>query len=138
MNAHLLIMHQDFYVPFYIQLIWFQSTAYAQNPRLTDESAVFIGSAPMVGVSLSSNEECVPTSGSAVMKASVSMTLPPEDILVIFLSSFAKVDTKTVRDVTWMSDQFVHLAKWMAALEQVTVRHLVKCPHQLTTWSGAI
>ncbi len=23
-----------------------------------------------------------------------------------------------VRDVTWMSDQFVHLAEWMAALEQ--------------------
>ncbi len=60
----------------------FQSTAYAQNPRMTDESAVFIGSSPMVGVSLSSNQECVPASGSAVMKASVSMTLPPKDILV--------------------------------------------------------
>ena len=35
-------------------------------------------------------------------------------------------------DVTWMSDQSVHLAKWMPALEQVAVRHLVKCPHQLT------
>ena len=33
----------------------------------------------------------------------------------------------TVRDVTWMSDQAIHLAKWMAALEQVTIRHLVKC-----------
>ncbi len=32
-----------------------------------------------------------------------------------------------------MSDQSVHLAKWMAALEQVTVKHLVECPHQLTT-----
>ncbi len=37
----------------------------------------------------------------------------------------------TVWDVTWMSDQSVHLAKWMAVLEQVTVRHLAKCPHQL-------
>ncbi len=27
----------------------------------------------------------------------------------------------SVWDVTWMSDQCVHLAKWMAALEQVTV-----------------
>ena len=26
----------------------------------------------------------------------------------------------TVRDVTWMSDHSVHLAKWMPALEQVT------------------
>ena len=32
-----------------------------------------------------------------------------------------------VRDVTWMSDQSVHLAEWMAPLEQVTVRHLAKC-----------
>ena len=31
-----------------------------------------------------------------------------------------------VWDVTWMSDQSMHLAKWMAALEQVTVRHLGK------------
>ena len=28
-----------------------------------------------------------------------------------------------VRDVTWMSDQSVHLAKWMPAFEQVTVTH---------------
>ncbi len=33
-----------------------------------------------------------------------------------------------VRDVTWMSDHSMHLAKWIPALEQVTVRHLLKCP----------
>ena len=33
-----------------------------------------------------------------------------------------------VQDVTWMSDHSVHLAKWMPALEQVTPRHLGKCP----------
>ena len=37
-----------------------------------------------------------------------------------------------------MSDQSVHLAKWIWALEQVTVMHLVKWPHHLTTWSSAI
>ena len=42
----------------------------------------------------------------------------------------------SVRDVTWMSDHSVHLAKWMPALEQVSPRHLGKCPHQLTTWPG--
>ena len=30
-----------------------------------------------------------------------------------------------------MSDQSMHLAKWLAAPEQVTVRHLAKYPHQL-------
>ncbi len=45
---------------------------------------------------------------------------------------------KSVWDVTWMSDQSVHLAKWLLALEQVTAWHLVKCPHQLTTWPSAI
>ena len=35
----------------------------------------------------------------------------------------------SVMDVTWMSDQSVHLAEWVAALEQVTVRHLAKCPY---------
>ena len=39
----------------------------------------------------------------------------------------------TVRDVTWMSEQSVHFAKWISALEQVTVGHLAKCPHKLTT-----
>ncbi len=38
-----------------------------------------------------------------------------------------------VRDVTWLSGQSVHLAKWMHALEQVIDWHLVKWPHQLTT-----
>ncbi len=33
----------------------------------------------------------------------------------------------TVRDVTWMSDQTMHLAEWMHELGQVTVRHLDKC-----------
>ena len=39
-----------------------------------------------------------------------------------------------------MSDRSMHLAKWMVALEQVTIMHahLVKCPHQVTTWSSAI
>ena len=37
-----------------------------------------------------------------------------------------------------MSDQSVHLAKWVHAPEQVTVGHLVKCPPQRTTWSNAI
>ncbi len=36
-----------------------------------------------------------------------------------------------VLDVIWMSVQSVHLTKWMAALEQVIVRHLDKCPHQM-------
>ncbi len=31
----------------------------------------------------------------------------------------------TVQDITRMSDQSMHLAKWTPALEQVTVRHLV-------------
>ena len=44
---------------------------------------------------------------------------------------------KSVRDVTWMSALSVHLAKWIPALGQVTDSHLVKCPHQLTTWSSA-
>ncbi len=39
----------------------------------------------------------------------------------------------TVRDVTWMSDQSLHSAKWRPALGQVTVSHLGKCPHKLTT-----
>ena len=33
-----------------------------------------------------------------------------------------------VWDITWMSDQSMHLAKWIVALEQVTVMHLVKSP----------
>ncbi len=37
-----------------------------------------------------------------------------------------------------MSEQSMHLAKWTPALEQVTLKHLVKCPHPLTTWSSAI
>ncbi len=49
-----------------------------------------------------------------------------------------KLGVTSVRDITWISDQSVHLAEWMAALDQVTVRHLAKCPHQLTTWSSAI
>ncbi len=40
----------------------------------------------------------------------------------------------SVWDVTWMSDQCVHLAKWIPAPEQVTVMHSVKWPHQVT-WS---
>ncbi len=32
----------------------------------------------------------------------------------------------TVWDITWMSDQSVHFAKWMTKLEQVTVRHLTR------------
>ncbi len=47
------------------------------------------------------------------------------------------IEWNTVRDVTWMSALSVHLAKWIAALGQVTDSHLVKCPHQLTTWSSA-
>ena len=35
-------------------------------------------------------------------------------------------------------DKAMHLAKWMAPLGQVTLMHLAKCPHQLTTWSSAI
>ncbi len=34
-----------------------------------------------------------------------------------------------VREITWISDESVHLGKWMTALEQVTVGHLVKCTH---------
>ena len=33
---------------------------------------------------------------------------------------------KAVWDITWMSDLSIHLAKWMAALEQVTVMQTVK------------
>ncbi len=44
-----------------------------------------------------------------------------------------KATQSTVRDVTWLGRQSVHLAKWMHALEQVTDWHLVKWPHQLTT-----
>ena len=35
-------------------------------------------------------------------------------------------ETNAVRDITWLSGQPVHLAKWMHALEQVTDGHLVK------------
>ena len=63
---------------------------------------------------------------------SASMHLGPEKIkssIPVFILSHVH---NTVRDVTWMSDQSVHLAEWMAALEveQVTVRHLAKCPRQ--------
>ncbi len=44
------------------------------------------------------------------------------------LSGKSVLSSYTVRDVTWMSNQSLHSAKWMAALDQVTVRHLVKCP----------
>ena len=44
--------------------------------------------------------------------------------------------TIAVRDVTWMSDQFVHLAKWLPVLEQVTAWHLVKCPLKLPDWAA--
>ncbi len=40
-------------------------------------------------------------------------------------------DPTTVRDVTWMSDHSVHLAKWMPALEQVTPMHLGTCPQSV-------
>ena len=36
-------------------------------------------------------------------------------------------EINTVRDITWMSGQSVHLTKWMHALEQVTDGHLAKC-----------
>ncbi len=39
---------------------------------------------------------------------------------------YTKQPVKSVRDVTWMSDLSIHLAKWMAALEQVTVMQTVK------------
>ncbi len=41
------------------------------------------------------------------------------------------------RDITWVSALSMHSAKWISALGQVTDSHLVKCPHQLTTWSSA-
>ncbi len=53
--------------------------------------------------------------------------------LIFFLLSNQQ---SAVRDITWLSDQSVHLAKWMHALEQVTDGHLVQCPLQLTTWSS--
>ena len=46
----------------------------------------------------------------------------------------SNVFTYTARCI---SDQSVHLARWRPPLEQVTVRHLVKWPHQLNTWSSA-
>ena len=33
--------------------------------------------------------------------------------------------TLSVRDITWISDQSIHLAKWIPGLEQVTIWHLV-------------
>ena len=39
--------------------------------------------------------------------------------------NFIKTIIISVWDVTLMSDQSVALAKWMPAIEQVTVRHLV-------------
>ncbi len=51
----------------------------------------------------------------------------------LYLSHYMSSLMSTVRNVTWMSDQSLYSAKWMRALEQVTVRHLVKCSHQLTT-----
>ena len=47
---------------------------------------------------------------------------------------------KTVRDVTLMSDQSMHLSKWIPALEQVTVMHLIlirgTCPSGMQ-WHSA-
>ncbi len=39
-----------------------------------------------------------------------------------------KTDHCAVWDISSVSDQSMHLAKWIPALEQVTVKHLVKCP----------
>ncbi len=50
-----------------------------------------------------------------------------ESVLVFYKAKVSSSRTYTqisVRDVTWMSDQSVHLS----ALEQVTVSHLAKCP----------
>ncbi len=52
-------------------------------------------------------------------------------------AAWFKDKPSAVRDVTWMSALSMHLGKWVGALEQVTDSHLVKCPHQLTTWSSA-
>ena len=70
----------------------------------------------------------------------ISQTGDGRKILLASTSSYQGGASRnlSVWDVTWMSDQSVHSAKWMAALEQMTVWHLAKCPHQLTTWSSAI
>ena len=59
--------------------------------------------------------------------------------LTVLDTALGYVQCLSVRDVTWMSDQSVHLAKLMAALEQVTrmsklckipdfcARHLAEC-----------
>ena len=57
----------------------------------------------------------------------IDITFYPFDEQVGVIASY----TCSVRNITWISDQSVHVAKWMPALEQVTmvtVRHLVKCP----------
>ena len=46
--------------------------------------------------------------------------------------------TSTVRDVTWMRANGVHLCKWTVTLILVTLSHLNKCSNELTTWSSAL
>ena len=45
-------------------------------------------------------------------------------------NSYTMFTISSVWGITWMSDKSMHMAKWMTALEQVTVMHLVKYPLQ--------
>ncbi len=41
-----------------------------------------------------------------------------------------------VRGINWMSNQWIHWAKWMSLLKQVAARHLVKCPTKFLSLPG--
>ncbi len=48
--------------------------------------------------------------------------LPPKKNYPVLVEETWLLRECTVWDVTWISDQFVHLAKWLPALAQVTAK----------------
>ncbi len=73
---------------------------------------------------------------STPVKANPILTNQREDPVIGFsvfwlINHVCRTD-QILWDITWMSEQSVHLAKWMHASERVTVWHLVKCPPHLT------
>ena len=47
------------------------------------------------------------------------------DIIYLHMSACAVHIAWSVWNIAWMSDNSVHLTKWIIVLEQMTVRHLV-------------
>ncbi len=61
-----------------------------------------------------------------------------KNIEVSSLVCYFRTLLRSVRDVTWISANAMHWAKWTVALVQVTLSHLNKCPFKLTTWSQTV